>query len=144
MCAHRAAYLFRIFNCEEMAHDLSVVSSLAGQTLRRIALVANLNVAHHLDFLSWFGYLYQRKRTRRNSAVHELRLRVEPMIEQRFERRDLCFRRDRIGPHPGDFPNIDLTVGNDIGSSGGKMTRYSTAYPINRLADINRNIVEIT
>lgn len=65
-------------------------------------------------------------------------------MEQRIlKRADRRFRFDRISPDPGDLPNVDLPVGDDIGTCGGKMPVDACAYAVRRLPNVNRYLIQI-
>ncbi len=66
------------------------------------------------------------------------------VIEKRFKRANLRLYRDRVSPDISDFPDINLAVGDDVGTSGGEMSGYSVTDAVFRLPDINRHVVEIT
>jgi hypothetical protein len=50
---------------------------------------------------------------------------------------------DRIRPDPGDFPDVDLPVGDYVGSRRRQMSIHARTYSIGRLPDIDRNLIEI-
>ena len=127
-----------------MPNDLSIVSGLTGQTLHGVALIVDFTIAHHLYFLRRFGNAAKRTRAQRNRTVHQLRLRIKTVIKQRLKRPDLFSRSDRISPNPCNFPDVDLTIGDDVGPGRGKVTCYSTAYAIYRLPDVDWDTIEIT
>ena len=66
------------------------------------------------------------------------------MKQRVFERADLCFVFDRIGPNPCDLPNVDLTIRNHVASSRGQMAVHARANAIDRLTNVDRNLIEVT
>jgi hypothetical protein len=61
-----------------------------------------------------------------------------------LERDDIFALLDWKTPNEGYFPNIDLTVCNDIGPRRREVSIHSRADAVDRLPDINRHIVQVT
>ena len=79
---HGSRDLLRLFHLEKMTDDLGVMGCLPGQALRGISLRKNLGLGHHLNLLRWLRFALNRARLGRDSAIYQLRLRIESVVEQ--------------------------------------------------------------
>jgi hypothetical protein len=70
-----------------------------------------------LNFLGRLGYAVERFWCCRHGAVHQLRFRIEGVVELGFKRVKFFLRGHWICPHPGNLPNVDLAIGYYVGSS---------------------------
>jgi hypothetical protein len=68
---------------------------------------------------------------------------IELVKENRFERIQLRPVLNRVFPDKGDFPNVDLSVGDHVGASRGQVSLHPLPNAILGLPDVNRNIVEV-
>jgi hypothetical protein len=66
------------------------------------------------------------------------------MKQRVFERADLCFVFDPDRPKPMRSPNVDLTIPNHVASSRGQMAVHARANAIDRLTNVDRNLIEVT
>jgi hypothetical protein len=61
------------------------------------------------------------------------------MKQHVFEKADLCFVFDRIGPNPCDVPNVDLTIRNHA------LVECKWRFTRERMpsTDVDRNLIEV-
>ena len=81
MRSHRSCDLLRFFYFEEMTDDLSVVGSLPWQSLHRVSLCKNFRLVHDLNLLGRLRDIFERARRWRHGTIHQLRLRVEEVVQ---------------------------------------------------------------
>ena len=113
---HGARDLLRFFDGEKVPDDLGIVRGLTRKALRGIELLANFHVAHDLDDLGRLGQSWWLAGPNGYGAVDQARLRIEMVVQSGFDGTDLRLCSDGPGAHPGDFPDIDLTIRNDVGA----------------------------
>lgn len=141
MRRHCPCNLLRLFHLEKMTDDLGVVCSLTGQSLDRVSLRNYLRFVHHLNLLGGLGNACGRARRGRHCAIHQLRPRVEEMVKLRLQWAEVRPRSDRIGPNPCDLPNVDLAIGDNVGTSRCKVPKYPIANPVRRLPNVDGDAV---
>jgi ABC-type phosphate transport system ATPase subunit len=76
-------------------------------------------------------------------SVHKSGLRVKLVEKRIFDRANIGLVFDGVSPNPRDFPNIDLSICDNIASGRREMTIHTRAYSVDRLPDIDRHLVEI-
>ena len=135
--------LTRVFHGKEMTDDLGVVFSLSRQSQSWVKFLGNLTVGHDLNDLCRFRH-NEVCRSLRNFSIHQRRLPMEVMEKPIFESRYLVLRGNRICPDPRDLPNINLSIGNNIRTSGGQVPIDARPDSIDGLTNINWHAVEIT
>ena len=76
-------------------------------------------------------------------AVHQGQFGIVMGENGPLQRFDLIGAAHGPGPDKGDFPDINLTVGNHIRTGRGQMPAHPRANAIHRLPHINRLLVQI-
>jgi hypothetical protein len=96
MRRHRSCDQLRLFYFKEMPDDLSVVGGLPGQALHWVSLRKNFSLVHDLNLLRRLRGIFERTRQGRNRAVHQLRPRIEGVVQKGREY-DSCQSRASEG-----------------------------------------------
>jgi hypothetical protein len=63
------------------------------------------------------------------------------MEDSILKRRNFLSVIHRISPYPRNFPNMNLTIGDDVGSRGSEMSANSFSDAIDSLPDVHWNFV---
>ena len=114
-----------------MPNNLTVVFGLTRKAKGRISLFLNLFVGHHLNSLRRVRQFYAMRRHLRDLAIHERGPRVKLMEKRVLDRADIHLVFDWVRPDPGNLPNVDLSIGNNIAACGRKVpnSRESECHP---------------
>ena len=142
MSVDRYSYFARVLYGQKMPHNLRVVLRLTGEPQCRITLLINLLLRHHLKPLQG---LWNSKCHRHwwHFSVHQRGILMKCMKERIFQGLDLGSVGHRKRPDIGDFPYINLPIGNYVRSRRGQMPIYPRPNAIDRLPNIYRHFIQI-
>jgi hypothetical protein len=110
---HGPSDLRRVLYGQEMINQLCIVVRLARKALSRVSALEDFNVWHDLDDKRGLRHIAVISPWR-NSAIHQRRSIIEEMEKLRFKSVDRRCGSCWVCLDLGNFPNIDLSVGDDV------------------------------
>ncbi len=133
-----------VFDSLNIVNKTHIVLNLTWQPQSRRKPVKAFALYNHLhDLHRRFGE-WQREFTLMRFPVHQLLLAVKLCKQMRFQQSNMAYVNHRPGLDIGNFPDINHPIGDNIRSRRRQMTTDACPDSVNRLPDIDRNIVQIT